>query len=63
MDRDLDVLTVLLLDPCLTTNEATHEAAAHRRLRLSERAGGSAEKWPTDRLRPCRDRSDATRAT
>jgi hypothetical protein len=28
MNRDLDVLTFLLLDPCLTTDEATREAAA-----------------------------------
>lgn len=28
MDRELDVLTLLLLDPCLTTDEATREAAA-----------------------------------
>ena len=28
MDRDLDVLTLLLLDPCLTTDEAAREAAA-----------------------------------
>ncbi len=28
MDRDLDVLTLLLLDPCLTADEAAREAAA-----------------------------------
>jgi hypothetical protein len=28
MNRDLDVLTLLLLDPCLTTDEASREAAA-----------------------------------
>jgi hypothetical protein len=28
MTRDLDVLTLLLLDPCLTTGEAAREAAA-----------------------------------
>ncbi len=28
MNRDLDVLTLLLLDPCLTADEAAREAAA-----------------------------------
>ena len=28
MNRDLDLLTLLLLDPCLTTGEAAREAAA-----------------------------------
>jgi hypothetical protein len=28
MTRDLDVLTLLLLDPCLTAEEAAREAAA-----------------------------------
>ena len=28
MDCDLDVLTLLLLDPCLTADEAAREAAA-----------------------------------
>ncbi len=28
MDRDLDVLMVLLLDPCLTADEAAREATA-----------------------------------
>jgi hypothetical protein len=28
MNRDLEVLTLLLLDPCLTTDEAAREAAA-----------------------------------
>jgi hypothetical protein len=28
MDRDLELLTALLLDPCLTTDEAVREAAA-----------------------------------
>lgn len=28
MDRELDVLTLLLLDPCLTADEAAREAAA-----------------------------------
>ena len=28
MNHDLDVLTLLLLDPCLTTDEAAREAAA-----------------------------------
>ena len=32
MDRELDVLTMLLLDPCLTADEAAREAAARRHL-------------------------------
>ena len=28
MNRDLDVLTLLLLDPCLTADEAAREAVA-----------------------------------
>lgn len=33
MDRNLDLLTlVMLLDPCLTADEAAREAAARRRL-------------------------------
>jgi hypothetical protein len=32
MDRNLDVLTILLLDPCLTADEAAREAAARRRV-------------------------------
>lgn len=32
MDRNLDLLTVLLLDPCLTADEAAREAAARRRV-------------------------------
>jgi hypothetical protein len=28
MDRDLDLLTLMLLDPCLTADEAAREAAA-----------------------------------
>ena len=31
MDCDIDRLTALLLDPCLTTGEAEREAAATRR--------------------------------
>lgn len=30
MDRDLDLLTLMLLDPCLTADEAAREAAARR---------------------------------
>lgn len=30
MTRDLDVLTLMLLDPCLTADEAVREAAARR---------------------------------
>lgn len=32
MNRELDVLTLLLLDPCLTADEAAREAAARRHL-------------------------------
>jgi hypothetical protein len=33
MDRNLDLLTlVMLLDPCLTADEAAREAAARRRV-------------------------------
>ncbi len=32
MDHELDVLTMLLLDPCLTADEAVREAAARRHL-------------------------------
>lgn len=32
MNRELDVLTMLLLDPCLTADEAAREAAARRQL-------------------------------
>ena len=32
MDRELDVLTMLLLDPCLTADEAAREAAARHHL-------------------------------
>ncbi|AWM39930.1 hypothetical protein GobsT_16760 [Gemmata obscuriglobus] len=30
MNHELDVLTLLLLDPCLTADEAAREAAARR---------------------------------
>lgn len=30
MTTDLDVLTLMLLDPCLTSDEAAREAAARR---------------------------------
>ncbi|VTR92189.1 unnamed protein product [Gemmata massiliana] len=32
MERELDVLTMLLLDPCLTADEAAREAAARHHL-------------------------------
>ena len=47
MDRDLEVLTALLLDPCLTADEALREAHARRNLRDIEKTnpnpGGHAE--------------------
>jgi hypothetical protein len=57
MDRDLDVLTALLLDPCLTTGEAIREAAARRGVREIERTGPDASAGPkplvrSDRLQP-----------
>lgn len=38
MDRNLDLLTVLLLDPCLTAEEAAREAAARRRVMAEVKA-------------------------
>lgn len=35
MNRELDVLTLLLLDPCLTADEAAREAAARRHLAVA----------------------------
>lgn len=34
MNRELDVLTMLLLDPCLTADEAAREAAARQHLAI-----------------------------
>jgi hypothetical protein len=51
MDRDLDVLTALLLDPCLTTGEAIREAVACRGVREVERHPPRDEKWSRDRVR------------
>jgi hypothetical protein len=52
MDRDLDLLTALLLDPCLTTGEAIREAAARRRTREVERPAPRGEKWRPERAGP-----------
>jgi hypothetical protein len=54
MDRDLEVLTALLLDPCLTADEALREATARRSLRDIEKANPTS---PADPSRPTVPRS------
>lgn len=49
MDRDLELLTALLLDPCLTADEALREAHARRGLRDGEWVRPAA---PSDPSRP-----------
>ena len=44
MDRELDYLTALLLDPFLTATEAVQEAAATLAVTRQRRE----EPWPTD---------------
>jgi hypothetical protein len=44
MDRDLDLLTALLLDPFLTTNEAACEAAARRGVRPTGRVAAAGHR-------------------
>jgi len=44
MDRDLDLLTALLLDPFLTTTEAEREAAATPRRAVSVTTRRAAEE-------------------
>ena len=46
MDRELDVLTMLLLDPCLTADEARREAAARRQLAAVTRDERTAPRPP-----------------
>lgn len=46
MDRELDVLTMLLLDPCLTADEAVREAAARHRLATERRDERTAPRKP-----------------
>jgi hypothetical protein len=51
MDYDLDTLTALLLDPCLTTDEAEREAAAAtRRVRI---VGTGNRSRPVAAADPC----------
>lgn len=52
MDRNLDLLTVLLLDPCLTTDEAAREAAARRRVLVEVKPEGRREPRPAPRREP-----------
>jgi hypothetical protein len=51
MDRNLDVLTILLLDPCLTADEAAREAAARRRV-LAEVKQERRDPRPAPRREP-----------
>jgi hypothetical protein len=52
MDRNLDLLTlVMLLDPCLTADEAAREAAARRRL-MAEVKPERREPRPAPRREP-----------
>lgn len=52
MDRNLDLLTVLLLDPCLTTDEAAREAAARRRVLVEVKPEDRREPRPVPRREP-----------
>ena len=46
MDRELDYLTALLLNPFLTATEAAQEAAAT--LAVTRSSSSSRERWPAD---------------
>lgn len=52
MDRNLDLLTVLLLDPCLTADEAAREAAARRRVMVEVKPERRREPAPAQRREP-----------
>lgn len=52
MDRNLDLLTVLLLDPCLTADEAAREAAARRRVMVEVKPERRRETAPAQRREP-----------
>ncbi len=54
MDRELDVLTMLLLDPCLTADEAAREAAARSHL-AAVVAEARDERLAPRKPRPARD--------
>jgi hypothetical protein len=51
MDTKLDVLTLLLLDPCLTADEAAREAAARAH---TAAVASEIRPQPTGRRRPAR---------
>lgn len=53
MNRDLDLLTLVLLDPCLTSDEAAREAAAR-----AHTATVASERRTKVDARRRRDRSD-----
>lgn len=44
MNRELDVLTLLLLDPCLTADEAAREAAARQQLAMVTEVRGEVRR-------------------
>lgn len=52
MDRELDVLTMLLLDPCLTADEAAREAAARHHLATAATAPRDERTKPRPPRRP-----------
>ena len=54
MTRDLDLLTLMLLDPCLTADEAAREAAARAH---TATLAGEARTKPALRRRDARDPS------
>ena len=58
MTRDLDVLTLMLLDPCLTADEAAREAAARRHTayvasELRSKSDARRRHEPRDPAREC----------
>ncbi len=59
MDRELDVLTMLLLDPCLTADEASREAAARRHLAVIVEARDERTGPRKPRRVPARDDGSA----
>jgi hypothetical protein len=56
MTRDLDVFTLLLLDPCLTADEAAREAAARVH---TATVASAARVRPATRRRDDRDASES----
>jgi hypothetical protein len=57
MDRDLHLLTVMLLDPCLTADEAAREAAARS---YTATAAAEARTRPDTRSRKQRGETPTT---